>query len=55
MVISSRKLANVENAVKQLKSKGFNDVHGVVCHVGNKEDRKNLFEEAVSKFSGIDV
>lgn len=55
VVISSRKSANVEKAVKVLQSKGFQDVHGVVCHVGNINDRKKLFAEAIEKFSGIDV
>lgn len=53
-MVSSRKEKNVDKAVQNLKSEGL-DVFGVVCHVGNKEDRKKLFDEAVSKYGGIDI
>ncbi|KAF4527620.1 hypothetical protein B566_EDAN015423 [Ephemera danica] len=54
IVVSSRKEANVNRTVKQLTSEGLS-VHGVVCHVSKAEDRKNLFNQAVSKFGGIDI
>lgn len=43
VLVSSRREKNVSAAVEKLKSQGLN-VEGVVCHVGNKEDRQNLFK-----------
>lgn len=54
VVISSRKQQNVDEALKKLKSLGIN-VIGLVCHVAKAADRKKLFDEAVSKFGGIDI
>ncbi|CAH2039611.1 unnamed protein product, partial [Iphiclides podalirius] len=54
VVISSRKEDNVNKAVITLRSEGIN-VEGVVCHVSNAEQRKELFETAKSKFGGIDI
>lgn len=45
VIISSRREANVNNAVDQLTAEGL-QVSGVVCHVGQSEDRKKLFNEA---------
>jgi dehydrogenase/reductase SDR family protein 4 len=55
VVVSSRKQANVDEAVKLLKDQGLSDVLGVTCHVSKESDRKKLFEETVKKFGGIDV
>lgn len=55
VVVSSRKPDNVERAVDQLKTEGYSDVFGVKCHVGNADDRKNLFVEAVKQFGGVDI
>lgn len=55
VVISSRKQENVNRAVSELKSKGFQNVLGVKCHVGDGEDRNNLFKETVAKFGGLDI
>ncbi|CAD0200834.1 unnamed protein product [Chrysodeixis includens] len=54
VIISSRKENNVENAVKNLRSEGIT-VEGVVCHVGNADQRKKLFDIAKSKFGGLDI
>lgn len=54
VVVSSRKMKNVENAVKLLSNKGLN-VHGVQCHVGNSEDRDQLFSQTIEKFGGLDI
>lgn len=43
-MISSRKEENVQNALKELKSKNLN-VCGMTCHVGKNEDRKSLLEK----------
>lgn len=55
MVISSRKQENVNRAVFELKSKGFVDVLGVKCHVGDGEERNNLFKQTIAKFGGLDI
>lgn len=54
-MISSRKQENVNRAVSELKSKGFENVLGVKCHVGDNEDRNNLFKETIAKFGGLDI
>uniref|UniRef100_A0A2A4JK89 Short-chain dehydrogenase n=1 Tax=Heliothis virescens TaxID=7102 RepID=A0A2A4JK89_HELVI len=54
VVISSRKAKNVEKAVNSLRSEGIT-VEGVVCHVANAEQRKNLFDVTKSKFGGLDI
>lgn len=54
VVVSSRKQANVDEAVKLLRDQGAT-VHGVACHVGNAGDRKKLFEETIDKFGGLDI
>lgn len=37
---------NVDEAVEKLKAKGI-EVLGVVCHVSNAEQRKNLVDKTV--------
>ncbi|XP_076662181.1 dehydrogenase/reductase SDR family member 4-like [Halictus rubicundus] len=54
VVVSSRKESNVKKAVEQLKSEGL-EVSGVICHVGKKEDRKNLFDKTKEEFGGLDI
>lgn len=54
-MISSRKQENVNRAVSELKSKGFQNVLGVKCHVGDENDRNSLFRETIAKFGGIDI
>lgn len=54
VVISSRKQKNVDEAVEKLKAKGI-DVLGVVCHVSNVQQRKNLIDQTVQKYGKIDV
>ena len=51
VVLSSRKRANVEEAVRNLAAQDL-DVSGTVCHVGLEEDRKNLVD-FVSVFSTV--
>ncbi|KAG4079837.1 hypothetical protein HA402_014968 [Bradysia odoriphaga] len=55
VVVSSRKQDNVNRAVSELKSKGFQNVLGVKCHVGDNDDRNNLFKQTVEKFGGLDI
>ncbi|KAH8493433.1 hypothetical protein H0E87_020248 [Populus deltoides] len=54
VVISSRKQKNVDEAVEKLKAKGIKVV-GVICHVSNAQQRKNLIETTVQKYGKIDV
>lgn len=54
VVISSRREANVKNAVEQLNKEGL-DVSGIICHVGKAEDRQKLLNEAVAKYGGLDI
>lgn len=53
VLICSRKQKNVDEAVRTLANEGL-DVKGVVCHVGKKEERDNLLNEA-AKLGGIDI
>lgn len=54
VVISSRKESNVQQALKQLKSKDLN-VYGTICHVGKNEDRKSLLEKTIQEFGSLDI
>ncbi|EOA21412.1 hypothetical protein CARUB_v10001785mg [Capsella rubella] len=54
VVVSSRKQANVDEAVEKLKSKGI-DAYGIVCHVSNAQHRRNLVEKTVQKYGKIDI
>lgn len=54
VVVSSRQQSNVDEAVKYLKNKDI-DVLGLVCHVANASHRKQLFEETIKKFGGVDI
>ncbi|KAH8324027.1 hypothetical protein KR074_007415 [Drosophila pseudoananassae] len=54
VVISSRKQKNVDNALAELRKLNLN-VHGLKCHVGEAQDRKQLFEETISKFGKLNI
>ncbi|MFS8015559.1 putative short-chain dehydrogenase/reductase SDR, NAD(P)-binding domain superfamily [Helianthus anomalus] len=54
LVISSRRQRNVDEAVKKLEAQGI-DVLGLVCHVSNAQQRKDLIEQTVQKYGKIDV
>ncbi|XWS12899.1 hypothetical protein CRYUN_Cryun37aG0129700 [Craigia yunnanensis] len=54
VVISSRKQKNVAEAVEKLKAKGI-QVLGVVCHVSDVQQRKNLINKTIEKYGKIDV
>ncbi|PON91324.1 Short-chain dehydrogenase/reductase [Trema orientale] len=54
VVLSSRKQKNVDEAVEKLKGKGI-EVFGVVCHVSNAQQRKNLIDKTLQKYGKIDV
>jgi dehydrogenase/reductase SDR family protein 4 len=46
VIISSRDKKHIDETVKELTSKGY-EAHGIVCHVGKKEDRTKLIKETV--------
>lgn len=52
-MISSRKIENVEAAIKTLREEDNVTVEGMVCHVGKDEDRKNLIKEVRTNFTII--
>ncbi|XP_058201106.1 tropinone reductase-like 3 isoform X2 [Rhododendron vialii] len=54
VVVSSRRQNNVDEAVEKLRARGI-EVLGVVCHVSNAQQRKNLIETTVQKYGKIDV
>ncbi|KAK1351408.1 hypothetical protein POM88_054381 [Heracleum sosnowskyi] len=54
LVISSRKQNNVDEAVEKLKAQGV-EALGLVCHVSNARQRKNLVDTTVQKYGKIDV
>ncbi|GAB6026365.1 Dehydrogenase reductase SDR member 4 [Chamberlinius hualienensis] len=54
VVISSRKQENVDEAMKKLNSEGFDQISGIVCHVGKKEDREALLDHSL-KQGGVDI
>ncbi|KAF4372610.1 hypothetical protein F8388_027283 [Cannabis sativa] len=54
VVISSRKQKNVDDAVEKLRGKGI-ETFGIVCHVSNAQQRKNLIDKTVQKYGKIDV
>ncbi|KAK1366086.1 tropinone reductase-like 3 [Heracleum sosnowskyi] len=54
VVISSRKQKNVDEAVEKLKARGI-EALGMVCHVSDAQQRKNLVDKTVQKYGKIDV
>ncbi|XP_047534570.1 dehydrogenase/reductase SDR family member 4 [Vanessa atalanta] len=54
VVISSRKEDNVKQATDSLRKDGIN-AEGLVCHVGDAEQRQKLFDFAKRKYGGIDI
>ncbi|KAL3323414.1 hypothetical protein AABB24_037849 [Solanum stoloniferum] len=54
VVISSRKKKNVDEAVQKLRDRGI-EVFGVVCHVSNAQQRKNLVDKTIQKYGKLDV
>ncbi|KAF4399574.1 hypothetical protein G4B88_022657 [Cannabis sativa] len=54
VVISSRNQENVDEATQKLKGQGI-QVLGLVCHVSNAQQRKDLIHKTVEKFGKIDV
>eukprot|EP01012_Entosiphon_sulcatum_P045329 TRINITY_DN60447_c0_g1_i1.p1 TRINITY_DN60447_c0_g1~~TRINITY_DN60447_c0_g1_i1.p1 ORF type:complete len:256 (+),score=39.54 TRINITY_DN60447_c0_g1_i1:22-789(+) len=56
VVVSSRSQENVQKAVEQIKSEVPGaQVIGIACHVSKADHRKQLVEETVKAFGGIDI
>ncbi|KAI3387034.1 hypothetical protein SNEBB_007875 [Seison nebaliae] len=55
VVVSSRKMDNVVNVVEKLSKKYPDKVLGVPCHVGNANQRTDLFKKTIDKFGNLDV
>ncbi|XP_052818963.1 dehydrogenase/reductase SDR family member 4-like isoform X2 [Mya arenaria] len=53
-MVSSRKQANVDKAVGDLRKKGLK-VAGIVCHVAKPDHRTRLIEKTVAEFGGLDL
>jgi dehydrogenase/reductase SDR family protein 4 len=54
VLISSRKQANVDEAVQKLRNEKV-DVDGMVCHVGKAKDRESLVNTTLQKYGRIDI
>ena len=54
VVISSRKQNNVDKAVNELTKLNLN-VIGLKCHVGDAQERKNLFDTTIKKFGKLNI
>ncbi|WAR12438.1 DHRS4-like protein [Mya arenaria] len=54
VMVSSRKQANVDKAVGDLRKKGLK-VAGIVCHVAKPDHRTRLIEKTVAEFGGLDL
>lgn len=54
VVVSSRKEANVQRAVEELRKANLN-VIGLKCHVSDAADRKRLFDETIRQFGKLNI
>ncbi|GFR40523.1 hypothetical protein Agub_g1092 [Astrephomene gubernaculifera] len=52
--ICSRKQSNVDETVAALRSRGL-EVAGCACHVGSAEQRRQLVEQCVKRYGGLDM
>lgn len=54
VMICSRRQQNVDETVAALRAKGL-QVSGVVCHVGNAQQRAHLIKQTVQEFGQLDI
>ncbi|XP_039132598.1 tropinone reductase-like 3 [Dioscorea cayenensis subsp. rotundata] len=54
VIVSSRKKRNVDEAVEKLKKKGI-EATGIVCHVSNPQQRKELIDKTIQTYGHIDI
>ncbi|CAD6187024.1 unnamed protein product [Caenorhabditis auriculariae] len=55
VVIGSRNQKNVDEAIKELHSKGLKNVAGLAGHIAKPEDQKKLVDFTLQKFGKIDI
>ena len=54
VIVSSRKQDAVDAVAAQIKQDGF-EATGIACHVGDGEQLKNLVQQTVDLYGGIDI
>ncbi|XP_021238978.1 dehydrogenase/reductase SDR family member 4-like isoform X1 [Numida meleagris] len=54
VLLSSRRQPHVDAAVKKLRAQGL-EASGVVCHVGQPQDRQRLVQTALDTYGAIDI
>ena len=54
VVVSSRSQEAVAKVAKEIKDRGF-EATGVSCHVGHEEARKNLIDQTIAIYGGVDI
>ena len=54
VIISSRKEEDCEKVANEIKNKG-NYAEVIPCHVGRKDEIRNLVKESIDKYNGIDI
>lgn len=54
VVISSRDQKACDAVVSEFKAEGLK-AYGFACHIGKEDQRKNLVDQTISKFGGVDI
>ena len=54
VVVSSRKQAAVDAVANNLKNEGY-EATGIACHVGDEAQCKNLIQQTIAVYGGIDI
>lgn len=55
VVVSSRTVADVESAAREVDKVGSGTAHGIPCDVRDPEDCRRLVEETVKRLGGLDI
>ncbi|KAL4536805.1 hypothetical protein Ndes2437B_g06209 [Nannochloris sp. 'desiccata'] len=55
VVISSRRLSNVDDTLAELKNEGFEDVAGISCHVGDRNQLEKLINFTIDTYGRLDI
>ena len=54
VVVSSRKQEAVDAVAESFRKDGYEAI-GVACHVGDEEQLKNLVDQTMAKYGGVDI
>lgn len=54
VVVSSRKQEAVEQVAARFRAKGYH-AHAVACNVGDPQQRRQLIEQTVATYGGVDI